>query len=335
MWEKAGTKTEKQLLLENEELRLRLTEAEEALNAIRNGEVDAIVVSGTDGEKVFSLASAETPYRIIVEEMNEGAVSLSPDGTILYCNRRFAEIVSTPSEKIIGSDFIRFVAENDKPKYNNLLHTGFKERCRGEITCLIHNSNPVHFHLSFNPLPPGMLGDVCIMAADISELKQKEEELQYAHDTLEQQVTERTATLTATLEKLEASRIAALKMMGDAVEDKNTIELSNKKLFEEITERKQAEKQVRLLSRAVEQSPVTVIITDKEGNIEYVNSKFTELTGYTIDEIKGKNPRLLQSGEQTKSFGVQYYQARIGMVSFIIKRKMAILIGKALQFLLL
>lgn len=68
------------------------------------------------------------------------------------------------------------------------------------------------------------------------------------------------------------------------------------------TKRKQAEKQISLLSRAIEQSPVSIIITDKDGNIEYVNSKFTELTGYTMEEIKGKNPRFLQSGEQTNEF---------------------------------
>ena len=90
-------KTEKQLLLENEELRASLAEANETLDAIRNGEVDAIVVTGAGGEKVFSISSAETPYRVIIEEMNEGAVVLSADGIVLYCNRRFAELVSGDS----------------------------------------------------------------------------------------------------------------------------------------------------------------------------------------------------------------------------------------------
>jgi PAS domain S-box-containing protein len=70
----------------------------------------------------------------------------------------------------------------------------------------------------------------------------------------------------------------------------------------DITERKLAEKQLKLLGRAIDQSPVTVVITDKEGNIEYANPKFTEVTGYTLEEAKGKNPRILQSGEQTKEF---------------------------------
>lgn len=68
----------------------------------------------------------------------------------------------------------------------------------------------------------------------------------------------------------------------------------------DITERKRAEEQILLLSRAVENSPATTIITDEEGNIEYVNRKFIELTGYTFEEVKGKNPRILSSGEKSK-----------------------------------
>lgn len=73
-------------------------------------------------------------------------------------------------------------------------------------------------------------------------------------------------------------------------------------IFQDISERKQSEKQFKLLSKAIEQSPVTVVITDKMGNIEYANPKCSEITGYSMDEIEGKNLRILQSGEQTKEF---------------------------------
>ena len=66
---------------------------------------------------------------------------------------------------------------------------------------------------------------------------------------------------------------------------------------ENITARKQAEEQLRKLSRVVEQSPSSIIITDKAGNIEYVNPKFTQVTGYSVEEVVGKNPRLLKSCE--------------------------------------
>lgn len=230
MAKKAISKREQELLLENEELHTRLAEAEETLNAIRSGEVDAIVVSGADGEKIYSLTSAETPYRVIVEEMYEGAVVLSIEGIILFCNRRFAELVSAPQEQIVGSKFSRFVVENDKPKYDDLLLAGIKERSSGEIECLIHDNSPMHFRLAFSPLPPDTIGDVCIMTMDITELKQKEDELRHAHDTLEQKVTERTTTLAKTIEELATSRIAAMNMMQDAVEAKKELEIVNKEL---------------------------------------------------------------------------------------------------------
>jgi PAS domain S-box-containing protein len=67
--------------------------------------------------------------------------------------------------------------------------------------------------------------------------------------------------------------------------------------YEDVTERKQMDEKVRQLSRAVEQSPVSIVITNKDGNIEYVNRKFTEVTGYSFSEAIGKNPRILKSGE--------------------------------------
>lgn len=66
--------------------------------------------------------------------------------------------------------------------------------------------------------------------------------------------------------------------------------------FLDITERKKTEDQLHQLSRAVEYSPVSIIITDVDGNIEYVNPKFTELTGYTLEESQNKTPRILKSG---------------------------------------
>jgi PAS domain-containing protein len=83
-----------------EALRARLAEAEELLRAIRLGEIDALVVEGPAGHQVYTLHSAEEPYRTLVEQMQEGAVVLTAGGDILYANARFAALVgerSSPS----------------------------------------------------------------------------------------------------------------------------------------------------------------------------------------------------------------------------------------------
>jgi PAS domain S-box-containing protein len=248
------SKTENQLLLENEELRASLAEANETLDAIRNGEVDAIVVSGAGGDKVFSISSAETPYRVIIEEMNEGAVVLSADGVVLYCNRRFAELVSVAPEQIAGSWFKQFFQKNDLQKYNDLLQAGLKEKTDGELTYIKNgNTHPIHLHLSFSPLPPELLGDVCIMAADITELKQKEEELRRSHETLEQLVIERTKELTEAVEELANKQRVALKMMNDAVEARNALDILNKELAFQNEEKEKRAKELENANKDLEQ----------------------------------------------------------------------------------
>ena len=70
----------------------------------------------------------------------------------------------------------------------------------------------------------------------------------------------------------------------------------------DVSKRKKAEKELTKLSRAVEQSPASIIITDINGNIEYVNPKFCEITGYSQEEILGRNPRLLKFGDYPESY---------------------------------
>lgn len=73
-------------------------------------------------------------------------------------------------------------------------------------------------------------------------------------------------------------------------------------ILRDITEQKRANEQVKKLSQAVDQSPVSIVITNLNGSIEYVNPKFTKVTGYSFDEAIGKNPSILKSGTQSKEF---------------------------------
>jgi PAS domain S-box-containing protein len=96
--------------LDVEELRTRLAEAESNLHAIYNGEIDALLLSDENGERrVFTLRSADAPYRALVERMQEGAATLSLKGDIVYCNQRFADLVCVPLEHAIGQSIGRFL----------------------------------------------------------------------------------------------------------------------------------------------------------------------------------------------------------------------------------
>jgi PAS domain-containing protein len=88
---KRSTKSEEEQRRRVEELEARLAEAEETLRAIREGEVDAVIVSGTKGEQVFSLIGTDSIYRLIVETMKEAAFTATFDGTILFCNAQFGQ----------------------------------------------------------------------------------------------------------------------------------------------------------------------------------------------------------------------------------------------------
>jgi PAS domain S-box-containing protein len=95
------------------DLKSRLAEAEDTLRALRSGEVDALVVDGKSGAQVFTLKSAAEPYRLLVEQMREGAITLSLEGIVLYCNETFADIVGKGAPRIIGSSVLDYLSERD------------------------------------------------------------------------------------------------------------------------------------------------------------------------------------------------------------------------------
>ena len=123
------------------ELRRRLQEAEDTINAIRDGHVEALVVSAPEGEQIYTLRTADQPFRLMVEQMREGAMTVAADGTILYCNQRFAELTARPAERIAGRTLDEFVDENDRPALQTLLNS---ESCRVEVllTTAAGASNP-------------------------------------------------------------------------------------------------------------------------------------------------------------------------------------------------
>ncbi|TLD42751.1 MAG: Signal transduction histidine kinase [Candidatus Jettenia ecosi] len=167
-------KAKHELIQEIEELQTRLNEAEEALHAIRNGDVDAIVIRGHKGEQVYSLTSEEYPYRVIVESINEGAVTLTPEGTILYANKRLAEILKFPLEEIISRSFYDFISEKDRGFFSVLLEKSLRKGSKGRITLVNSEDTHLPVYLSLNSFLIDDKSSVSMIITDLTEALEAE-----------------------------------------------------------------------------------------------------------------------------------------------------------------
>jgi PAS domain S-box-containing protein len=166
-----GEASKPETLSEVEELKSRLKEAEEVMFAIHQGEVDALVISGPKGDRVFTIEGADHAYRVLVETMNEGAVTLTSDGSILYCNSRFAEMVKTPLEKVIGATIYDFVPDECQGAFKMIL----KKAGKGEMALLV-DGGTLPVYLSASALQISDLDDArCLVVTDLTDQKRSEE----------------------------------------------------------------------------------------------------------------------------------------------------------------
>ncbi len=176
------------------ELERRLEEAEETLRAIRQGEVDALVIDSPEGEVIYTLTSADYPYRLMIDEMNEGAVSVSPDSYILYSNRNFASILGLTESKASGVPFGDFVVPEMRDRFLEDVERACRQSFRREYTLSPGDGREVPVLLSFAKLQP-QTNSISIVVTDLTAQKALEEKLRQAKNTLEDQVAERTKEL--------------------------------------------------------------------------------------------------------------------------------------------
>jgi PAS domain S-box-containing protein len=164
------------LLLENENLRSRLEEAEETLRAIKQGEIDALVVNGQNGHQVYTLKGAEHTYRVLIESMSEGAVMLDKDGTIIYCNNSFANLVGLSLGKVLGSFIKSFISQKEQGAFENLLSSSQSEKNSLKELHLQVNNKIIPVLISVTPiqLDSGHIGTSMIVT-DLTEQKLNEE----------------------------------------------------------------------------------------------------------------------------------------------------------------
>src|ERR1700732_3503317 len=159
------------------DLQGRVAELEETLRAIRMGEVDAVLVAGPEGDQVFTLQGAEHPYRILVETIDEGAATLSDDGTVLYSNRSFAAIFDVPLEKFIGAPIESFVSGEDLQDLRALRKDARTGSARGEIRLRTVDGKARTIRLTLSTNRQLGVEAICAVATELTELVENKEAL--------------------------------------------------------------------------------------------------------------------------------------------------------------
>lgn len=183
---KDNTPNIKDLLSENEELKNKLFEATSIIEAIREGEVDALVVNKDGQPRIYSIESADYTYRVLIEKFGEGALSISEDGLVLYCNDYFSKLIDIPANKITGTFFDAYV---EAPEEFALLKSALVNGpSKGEIVLTV-NGKKVPVYVSLTDLNPNVPA-IGVVVTDLTEKRKHEEALVQYQQKLELKVNE-------------------------------------------------------------------------------------------------------------------------------------------------
>ena len=175
-------------------LQARLAIADETLRAIRNGEVDSVLVAGKDGSQVFTLDGAEHAYRLLIESMNEGALTLTGDKVILFANQCFADMVKLPLEQVTGSSFRRFLSTEDRAILRPLMRWAAKSGSKIQVLLHASDGSLIPVLLSIRELANKDSHDVIIgmVVTNMTEARRNEELLRaLTHRVVQVQEAER------------------------------------------------------------------------------------------------------------------------------------------------
>lgn len=173
------------LVAENERLRIQLEEATDTIQAIRTGQVDALVVEGKEGHELYTLKTADLTYRVIIETMNEGAVTLGLGGLIVYCNSTFASMVGKPLSQVIGLSFYSFVSSDCLALCQSIFIAGDIEKRRGELTLTSDLGHLVPCLLSVTTLELDEGTSLSVIVTDLTVQKETQQLLRQNNDRLE------------------------------------------------------------------------------------------------------------------------------------------------------
>ena len=176
----------------NEELHELLRTDKESMGAIKSGKIDAWVVAEATDLKVYTEKTSDKIYRILIEEMHEGAVTLNEDGIILYANSFFARLIDLPLQKVIGTNFKTYIDGSSVGSFNTLFKLGWQGNSQNEVSLLAKEGKIVPVLMAFNvlfiegiPVLSIIVTDLTIHTKSRMELKRKTTQLQLKNVELE------------------------------------------------------------------------------------------------------------------------------------------------------
>ena len=240
--------TYEQLQSENTELRQQLEDAHDAINAIRTGKIDALIVQGENGQELYTLKSADRTYRVFIEKMSEGAVTLNPDGTILYSNERFASMVSVTLEKVIGKRFIDFIPDLFRESYEALLSSGWQQEMKMEVSLTRADNILLPCLISCNQIELDEKVALSLIVTDLTAQKDAEKQLLLKNEQLAEAESNT---------RILNDRLAAL-------------------IEERTRELHLSREQFKFLA---DQLPILVWTAKTDGSVDYFNKRWYEYTG--------------------------------------------------------
>jgi PAS domain S-box-containing protein len=164
---------EQELFYENQSLRIQLEEYKELIDAIKNGEIDALAINKDGKHDIFTLESNDLVYRILVENFGESALNVTENGIIVYANTAFENLLGAPGSSIIGAEIHSLVDSKYKDDFAKLFKSAFSGNSKGEIV-LRYKDRRVPAYVSLSSLYPRFAG-IGIIITDLSEKKQQEE----------------------------------------------------------------------------------------------------------------------------------------------------------------
>jgi len=304
----------KELLEEIEQLHSRLEEAELTLDAIRSGDVDALVVAGPHGDQIFSLTGVERTYRLIVETMNEAALTVGFDGTILYCNQRFCDLVKNDMPKTVGEKLADFIEPSHYPQLQELLAEAKTRPAKMLLKFHAIDGMEVSVQVATSLLIAGDLVSICLVATDLTELETQSNSIRVMLKQKKELEDSRAELQSANI-SLRDSRLAALNILEDTVAAHREIEKTSVNLKKEIVERRRVEKELQkahdeLDSRVKERTRelletnelLTHEIAERKKSEASLQDAYAEIK-LLKDRLQAENSYLQQEAARVHNFG--------------------------------